>query len=361
MAKTPQLRFWGEKVACTDYRRNGLEKLLKAKRATRRTWTAKQWKDVVQNVRKMNCWGEQPRGGQRERVKLKVKVAKPSTALGVEGQRIKEEAADIAPAPLAAPPVAPAALGASTVASTVASATRIKEVAALVAVTVPPAALGASTTRIEEVAEQVAVTRFNAGVTVHRLLGKGSYGRVYAATLAASGATVATKVMKCVGLGNLAEDQEQEIQALTRLNGHAHIVRLLHVTMTTFTVELMFEHCDMNLRERIYGTGDGQGRPLAPEACKAYTLHLFDGLSYVHSFGILHRDIKPPNLLINTAERPLAPGALKIADFGLARAVVPDAVLDRIAYTLWYRPPKCCLEAWTTAIPPMCGLPGAHV
>ena len=152
-----------------------MEKLLKAKRATRRTWTAKQWKDVVQNVRKMN-WGAPPIGGRRERVKLKVKVAKPSTGLGVEGQRIKEEAADIAPAPLAAPPVA-------------------------------PAALGASTTRIEEVAEQVAVTRFNAGVTVHRLLGKGSYGRVYAATLAASGATVATKVMKCVGLGNLAEDQ----------------------------------------------------------------------------------------------------------------------------------------------------------
>ena len=331
MAKTPQLSFWGERVPCADYRRKGLEKLLKAKRATRRTWTAKQWKDVVQNVRKMNL-GCTTIGGRRERVKLKVKVAKPSTALGVEGQRIKEEAADIAPAPLAAPPVA-------------------------------PAALGASTTRIEEVAEQVAVTRFNAGITVHRLLGKGSYGRVYAATAAASGATVATKVMTCVGLGNLAEDQEQEIQALTRLNGHAHIVRLLHVTMTTFTVELMFEHCDMNLRKRIYGTGHGQGRPLAPEACKAYTLHLFDGLSYVHSLGILHRDIKPPNLLINTAERPLAPGALKIADFGLARAVVPDAVLDNIAYTLYYRPPppKCCLEAWTTAIPPMCVLPGAHV
>ena len=101
---------------------------------------------------------------------------------------------------------------------------------------------------------------------------------------------------------------------------------------------------------------------MAPEVCKAYTLHLFDGLSYVHSFDILHRDIKPPNLLINTAERPLAPGALKMADFGLARAVVPDAVLSRDAYTPFFTAlPKCCLEAWTTAIPPMCGLPGAHV
>ena len=319
MAKSVQLSFWGERVACAAHRRKGLEKLLTAKRATRGTWTAKQWKDVVQNVRKMK-WGAQSHGGRREGVKSKVKA----TALA------------------ALPPVAPAgpaALGASTLAS----ATRIKEAAALVAVTGPPAALGASTARTEEVAEQVAVTRFDAGVTVHRLLGAGSYGRVYAATSAASGAMVAIKVMKCAGLGDLTEEQYQELKVLTRLNGHAHIVRLLHVTMTTFTVELMLERCDTNLWERIHK----DARPLAPEECKAYTLNLFDGLSYIHSLDILHRDIKPPNLLINTpvltAERPLAPGALKIADFGLARAVVPDAVLDTNAYTLWYRPPEVLL------------------
>ena len=56
-----------------------MKKLLTAKRATRRTWTAKQWKDVVQNVRKMN-WGAQPHGGRREGVKSKVK-ATPLAAL----------------------------------------------------------------------------------------------------------------------------------------------------------------------------------------------------------------------------------------------------------------------------------------
>ena len=132
---------------------------------------------------------------------------------------------------------------------------------------------------------------------MHRLLGAGSYGRVYAATSVASGAMVAIKVMKCAGLGDLTEEQHQELKALKRLNGHAHIVRLLHVTMTTFTVELMFERCDTNLWERIHK----DARPLAPEECKAYTLNLFDGLSYIHSLDILHRDIKPPNLLINTA------------------------------------------------------------
>ena len=166
-------------MACAAHRRKGLEKLLTAKRATRRTWTAKQWKAVVQNVRKMN-WGSKSHGGKRrgkrEGVKSKVK-ATPG----------------------------------------------------------PPAALGASTAKTEEeVAElAVTVTKFDAGVTVHRLLGAGSYGRVYAATSAASGAKVAIKVMKCAGLGDLTEEQHQELKALKRLNGHAHIVRLFHVTMTT--------------------------------------------------------------------------------------------------------------------------------
>ena len=70
-------------------------------------------------------------------------------------------------------------------------------------------------------------------------------------------------------------------------------------------------------------------------------LQLFRGLNYCHSLNILHRDIKPQNLLIN--ERT---NELKIIDFGLARATsLPISCYASEVITLWYRPPELLLGA----------------
>ena len=78
-----------------------------------------------------------------------------------------------------------------------------------------------------------------------------------------------------------------------------------------------------------------------------FLFQLLRGLSYCHKRRVLHRDLKPQNLLINEK------GELKLADFGLARAKsVPTKTYSNEVVTLWYRPPDVLLGSteYTTSI-----------
>ncbi|VEL23282.1 unnamed protein product [Protopolystoma xenopodis] len=69
---------------------------------------------------------------------------------------------------------------------------------------------------------------------------------------------------------------------------------------------------------------------------------LLRGLAYCHDRHVLHRDLKPQNLLISET------GDLKLADFGLARAKsVPSRTYSHEVVTLWYRPPDVLLGSTT--------------
>lgn len=74
---------------------------------------------------------------------------------------------------------------------------------------------------------------------------------------------------------------------------------------------------------------------------KCYMKQLLSGLDHCHSHGVLHRDIKGSNLLIDNN------GILKIADFGLASFFDPhrDFPMTSRVVTLWYRPPELLLGA----------------
>lgn len=74
---------------------------------------------------------------------------------------------------------------------------------------------------------------------------------------------------------------------------------------------------------------------------KCYVHQLLSGLEHCHNHGVLHRDIKGSNLLIDNG------GVLKIADFGLASTFDPNqkrTMTSRVV-TLWYRPPELLLGA----------------
>lgn len=80
---------------------------------------------------------------------------------------------------------------------------------------------------------------------------------------------------------------------------------------------------------------------------QSYLQQLLEGITYCHSQRVLHRDLKPQNLLVDTE------GHIKLADFGLARAFgIPVRAYTHEVVTLWYRAPEILLgtKFYSTAV-----------
>ena len=105
---------------------------------------------------------------------------------------------------------------------------------------------------------------------------------------------------------------------------------LPELTHTHTQLTLVFEFLDQDLKKYLDICDGGLGMPIL----KSFLFQLLTGVSYCHHHRVLHRDLKPPNLLINRE------GQLKLADFGLARAFgIPVRSYTHEVVTLWYRAP----------------------
>ena len=133
----------------------------------------------------------------------------------------------------------------------------------------------------------------------------------------------------------------REISLLKELQ-HPNVVNLNDVVQDGARLYLIFEFLDRDLKRHI----DDTSGPLSMDTVKSFTFQLVKGLAFCHSRGVMHRDLKPQNLLVTNQ------GRLKIADFGLARAFCPPIrPLTHEVVTLWYRPPEILLGSATYAPP----------
>ncbi|CAG9120727.1 unnamed protein product [Plutella xylostella] len=174
-------------------------------------------------------------------------------------------------------------------------------------------------------------------------IGEGTYGVVYKARDRITGNEIALKKIK---LENEPEGVPstalREISVLRALR-HPGVVRLLDVLVAEHTLYLVFEymHCDL---KRLLDKSRG---PLPADLVQSYTKQLLEALAYCHAGRVLHRDLKPQNLLVDCQ------GRIKLADFGLARAFqLPLRAYTHEVVTLWYRAPEILLgtKLYSTAV-----------
>lgn len=166
-------------------------------------------------------------------------------------------------------------------------------------------------------------------------IGEGTYGVVYKAKAIESGDLIALKKIRLE-----SEDEGvpptamREIALLKKLK-HANVVHLTDVVHTDERLYLVFEYLDQDLKQYMDSC---RPKSIPMSLARSYLLQLCSGVAFCHSHGILHRDLKPQNLLIDQQ------GNLKLADFGLARAFgVAQRSYTHEVVTLWYRAPEILL------------------
>ncbi|XP_072979675.1 probable serine/threonine-protein kinase At1g54610 [Typha angustifolia] len=171
-------------------------------------------------------------------------------------------------------------------------------------------------------------------------IGSGTYSNVYKVREVGSGRVVAMKKVRFeAGEKESVAFMAREISVLRRVGSHPNVVRLegIATSRVSHALYLVFEYMEHDLA----GLAAAPGVRFSEPQVKCYMKQLLSGLEHCHGRGVLHRDIKGSNLLLDNE------GVLKIADFGLASTFDPkhkQPMTSRVV-TLWYRAPELLLGA----------------
>ncbi|KAM4546679.1 serine/threonine-protein kinase 36 [Fundulus diaphanus] len=169
---------------------------------------------------------------------------------------------------------------------------------------------------------------------VLNLVGEGSFGRVYKGRKKFTGQVVALKFMPKVGRSEKElRSLKREIEIMRDLQ-HPNIVQLFDSFETETEVVVVTEYAEGQLFQVLEDDGSLPESQVQEIACQ-----LVSALYYLHSHRILHRDMKPQNILLGKS------GVVKLCDFGFARAMsVSTLVLTSIKGTPLYMSPEIVEE-----------------
>lgn len=165
-------------------------------------------------------------------------------------------------------------------------------------------------------------------------IGHGTYGTVYKARITGTNTYVALKEINSDRKEGISCTTIREIAVLKHLK-HENIVSLESVFHNSKSIVLVFEYCACDLRQFI----KRKNYNLSMAEVKSFSYQLLDAVNYLHSKSIIHRDIKPQNILLTNK------GILKLCDFGLSCITnLPHEKLSLDVVTQWYRAPEILMK-----------------
>lgn len=187
-------------------------------------------------------------------------------------------------------------------------------------------------------------------------IGKGSFATVFLAHHQDTGEAVAMKVVERKKLNKkLLGNLSLEISILKTIQ-HPNIVRLYDVYHSSRYVYLVMEYCSggdlahlLSMRRKEYRKSGqiASGPGLEEAVVQRFILHLGSALKCLRSHQLIHRDLKPQNLLLSVepghsveAAALMSDAILKIADFGFARYVTTSSLADTLCGSPLYMAPE---------------------
>lgn len=169
------------------------------------------------------------------------------------------------------------------------------------------------------------------------MLGKGSFAEVRAAVHRIAKKNVAVKILKKTTMTEKQIERARcEIETL-KMCQHPNIMRLNEIFESADYIYLVLEHLSggnlfHHLQEKRFN--------IPEETAFRYVRSVSSALQYMHSFGIIHRDIKPDNIVLTSQ---IEGSDVKIVDFGLAKIFGPNELSDDSVGTLCYAAPEILL------------------
>ncbi|CAI7738493.1 unnamed protein product, partial [Closterium sp. NIES-53] len=163
-----------------------------------------------------------------------------------------------------------------------------------------------------------------------RMIGQGHFGQVWAVEDRITRRTFACKSIPKNSAKFGEAEMKREIAAMKRVSGHESIVQLQSVHEDPESMHLVMDYCDGG---ELYEAVEQHGRFPEKEAARVFK-QLVSAVAYCHSQGVMHRDVKPENILLSTS------ASVKLADFGLAVLLAKGEKASGIAGSPLYMAPE---------------------